>query len=206
MRRWTAVLLAVSVLGCEPTQNEEVPAVEAPGARALTAADSAAAVARAEPLATAVAQGLAQRLQERLAAVGPSGAVDFCATTALALTDSLAAAADPRIEVKRTTLRTRNPRNAPDPLERDALAWFDSVRTATGALPAHMVQAASGGEVRFYRPLVIAQFCTQCHGDPARMDSAVVRVLRERYPADQATGYREGDFRGVLRVSLPAEE
>ena len=43
------------------------------------------------------------------------------------------------------------------------------------------VQAGPDGELRYYRPLVIAPLCTQCHGDPATMDSAVVRV-RQAYP------------------------
>jgi hypothetical protein len=37
------------------------------------------------------------------------------------------------------------------------------------------------------------------------MDPGVRRVLSERYPEDLATGYEAGDFRGVVRVSIPAE-
>jgi hypothetical protein len=29
--------------------------------------------------------------------------------------------------------------------------------------------------------------------------------LAERYPDDEALGYAEGDFRGLIRVSVPAE-
>ena len=169
---------------------------------ALSAADSAATVQRAEPLASALAQGLAQRLQARLASDGAAGAVDFCSIAAMALTDSLAAEIDDAATMKRTSTRIRNPANAPDALEARALAWFDSVRAATGELPSHHVQATDD-EVRYYRPLVTAPFCTQCHGPLEELDPAVRAILAERYPADRAVGYRAGDLRGVLRVSMP---
>ena len=34
---------------------------------------------------------------------------------------------------------------------------------------------------------------------------AILEYLEERYPEDLATGYSVGDFRGVVRVSIPAD-
>ena len=199
------VLIALLLLGGCAEPARDAPAAERGGLEPAvpTAADSARAIEEGGAVATAVAQGLAQRLQARLRADGAAGAVDFCARTALALTDSLLAAHPQASAVRRTASRIRNPQNAPDEHERAALAWFDSVRAATGALPAAHVQAVGADEIRFYRPLVIAAFCTECHGAPGLMDPEVVRIIAARYPVDQATGYREGDMRGVIRVSLP---
>jgi hypothetical protein len=201
MRAWYALAGLLLASGCSE-QSEPRAAAAARDVAELTAADSARVLAEGGAIATTVAQGLAQRLQAELATAGAAGAVDFCARTALALTDSLVAATAAH-EVKRTSSRIRNPRNTPDDYERMALAWFDSVRTTTGVLPAAHVQLAGEDELRFYRPLLIAPFCTQCHGAPEQLDPEVRRILAERYPADQATGYVEGDMRGVIRVSLP---
>lgn len=196
-------LLAACAEQPQPQSQEEARAPAEPGPAALTSADSAAALERGGAVATAVAQGLAQRLQARLKEAGAVGAVDFCSRTALALTDSLLADQPAGVAVRRTSSRIRNPRNTPDALEQAALAWFDSVRTATGTLPPAYVQAASADEVRFYRPLMIAAFCTECHGNAEQIDPGVRQILAERYPADAATGYQTGDMRGVIRVSLP---
>jgi hypothetical protein len=195
-----AAILLLGGCTTQPPSDESVAGGE-PADVSLTAADSAAAVERGAAVATAVAQGLAQRLQAQLKQAGAAGAVDFCSTAALALTDSLAADEQERVTVKRTSTRIRNPRNEPDSLERRALAWFDSVHAATGEIPQSFVQAAAT-EVRFYRPLVIAPFCVQCHGPREQLDAQVTRILDERYPADRATGYQAGDLRGVIRVSL----
>lgn len=172
---------------------------------ALTAADTARVLEEGGAIATAVAQGLAGRLQAELAAAGPAGAVDFCSQTALGLTDSLVSVHSTAMAVKRTSTRIRNPQNAPDALEREAIAWFESMHAASGEWPAAHVQAAGAGEVRYYRPLMIAAFCTTCHGAAEQIDPQVRQILAERYPEDQATGYREGDLRGVIRVSLPRD-
>lgn len=202
--RWLGLMLlaACGEGGVEDTDGAARAQARADGLVALSAADSAATVQRAEPLATALAQGLAQRLQARLASDGAAGAVDFCSIAALPLTDSLAAEIAAGATMKRTSTRLRNPANAPDALEARALAWFDSVQAATGELPPHHVQATDD-EVRYYRPLVIAPFCTQCHGPLEEIDPAARAILAERYPEDRAVGYRAGDLRGVLRVSMP---
>jgi hypothetical protein len=201
MKRAGIVLALAIVAGCART----APEIEETTPMVLSAADTAAALEQGGRLATAVAQGLVQRLQAELASGGAAGAVDFCSRTALALTDSLVAAEPAGTVVRRTTTRVRNPKNAPDTLEAAALAWFDSVRTTTGVLPPSFVQAAGSNEIRFYRPLVVQQFCTGCHGAPEQIDPAVLQLLAERYPADRATGYAEGDLRGVIRVSLPRQ-
>jgi hypothetical protein len=191
-------LLLLGACGRQPDADGSASAPPPP----LGPEESARAAAEGGAIAGAIAQGLAQRLQAELERAGAAGAVDFCAREALALTDSLVGTTE-ATAVRRTSTRIRNPRNAPDALERVALAWFDSVHAATGELPPSYVQAAGEDEVRFYRPLTIAPFCTSCHGTPDAIQPEVRRMLDERYPGDRATDYEAGDLRGVIRVSLP---
>jgi hypothetical protein len=202
MMKPIAPVLIVALAACTQPAPAPDAATDNTAAVTLSANDSLAVLNRGGAIATTVAQGLAQRLQAQLAETGAAGALDFCSRTALVLTDSLTAD-QPGVSVKRTSTRIRNPRNEPDRHEQLALAWFDSMRAVSGTLPAAYVQPVSAAEARFYRPLIIAPFCTQCHGPAEKLDPRVRAALQERYPNDRAIGYQEGDLRGVIRVSLP---
>lgn len=140
-------------------------------------------------------------LSTALEAGGPAGAIDFCATRAMPLTEEVNASLD-GLQVGRTTRGLRNPANAPDSLEEAALAWFEAQKAEGGVFPSSWIQEA-GSEVRYYRPLVANGLCVQCHGPVESLSEDVRAALAERYPDDQATGYVEGDLRGLIRVSIP---
>jgi hypothetical protein len=137
---------------------------------------------------------------------GPVAAIDFCSTEAIPLTLQVQEGLDDGMVLKRTSFRYRNPENAPDAAEEEALVHFEDAITAGQSSPATFVQKVSDDEYRFYRALYLGEVCLQCHGDPNSMDPQVVAALQERYPGDLATGYKAGDFRGVVRVSVPASK
>ncbi len=167
--------------------------------------DTRAAVAEAgDTAAMTLVRTLGGRLNAALANGGPAEAVAFCSGEAQTLTDSVSQSLGPGWEVKRTTLRTRNPKNAPDSLEAEALEYF-AARQEEASPPSSYVQRTPAGSYRYYMPLRIGHMCLECHGEAATLDPAVREVLSERYPLDQATGYHEGDFRGVVRVTVPPE-
>lgn len=153
--------------------------------------------------ADALVANLVSHLSSAMADGGPVAAVEFCSTSAQDLTAGVAAAED--VRVKRTTFRYRNPANAPDEHETQALRHFEAVLAETGELPAAWVQRVGLDEYRYYRPLTIAPPCLACHGSAEDIDPAVAEILAERYPEDQATGYQARDFRGLVRVSIPSE-
>ena len=174
-------------------------------------ATRAEVVALGDSAAMTLVRTLGGRLNGALANGGAAHAIGFCAGEAQALTDSISAALGPGWEVKRTTMRTRNPRNAPDSLEAEALAFFHETEPPAGSdagdgadrQPTHLVQRTPSGDFRYYMPLRMGRMCLQCHGGEGEVDAAVRDRLAERYPADQATGYREGELRGLVRVTVP---
>jgi hypothetical protein len=107
--------------------------------------------------------------------------------------------------VKRTSLRLRNPANAPDAADQLALERVDK-DIKSGVLPKVLVQRVepAGGkpEWRVYRPVGVAQQCVTCHGPRDTMPADLLARLDERYPQDRATGYTLGQWRGLLRVSV----
>jgi hypothetical protein len=137
---------------------------------------------------------------------GAVHAIGFCSEEALSLTRSVQSEFPGDFILKRTSYRFRNPLNAPDEAEEEALLYFENAVLAGGPPPSSFVQRVSDEEYRYYRPLIVADLCLQCHGDPEAMDPEVVEALAQDYPEDLATGYEAGDFRGVVRVSVPATE
>jgi hypothetical protein len=190
------LLLCVSSLpGCTDGDNSD-------GSDAAISEHVEAEVTRiGEGAATSLREGLTARLTAAMAEGGPVAAIDVCAVDALPLTDSIAAAS-PATAMKRISLRTRNPHNAPDEAERAALEWFEA-RAAAGERPASLVQRY-GGDYRYYSPLRAAAPCLNCHGPLESLAPATRTALEARYPDDQATGYGEGDLRGLIRVTVPA--
>jgi hypothetical protein len=185
------LLIGFVVTGCERAQ---------PAGRTVT--DEEAASTGAET-ARSLREGLVRRLTAALDSAGPAGAIEVCAIEAMPLADSITRAAGNGITVRRTSDRVRNPANSPDEGDLEMLAMFEADLAAGRPLPGHRLQSAGSDTVRYYEPLRIMPLCVQCHGPAGEMDADVRRVLAERYPQDAAVGYREGDFRGLIRVSIP---
>lgn len=189
----TAILisagLAALLSGCRqgaetkaPT-SEEIQAVSEAGKKA------------AESLMTS----LGGQLKAALETGGPVNAMRVCQQVAGPLTE----AADKNFEegsIRRTSLKVRNPKNAPDEMDRQVLENLASAEE----LPASHVEW-SPGAARFYKPLVMQEICLKCHGDPATYPAELTTALAELYPSDQASGYRLGDLRGVIRVDIPRQ-
>jgi hypothetical protein len=136
---------------------------------------------------------------------GPEKAIDVCHLKALPLTGEILAGM-PRITgVKRTSLKLRNPVNAPDAAEKIALLRVEK-DIKSGVLPKVLVQRIDqdGGkpEWRVYRPVGVAQQCVVCHGPRESLAPELQARLAERYPADDAVGYSVGQWRGLIRVSV----
>jgi hypothetical protein len=156
-----------------------------------------------EPAVGALMRTLVGQLTGALEEGGVVHAMDFCATEAVPLTRMVQADLEGNLSLKRTSFRYRNPDNAPDRAEEEALRYFEEAARA-GSAPSSYVQRASDDEYRYYQPLFVGDFCLQCHGDPEMMEPGVMETLQDRYPGDLATGYQAGDFRGVVRLSIPA--
>jgi plasmid replication initiation protein len=161
-----------------------------------------AILATARDAASALGQGLMRALLARLEAAGPDSALAFCADSAQALTARYQAAG---IDVHRTSLRVRNPGNAPDSAEVRVLEYLAALKTA-GTLPTEFVEvrrSADGTrELRYFRPVTVAAGCLACHGVRENIAPSIQAVLAQRYPTDSAVGYAEGDLRGVVAVRM----
>lgn len=181
--------LVLSVAGCADPETES------------SAAPSEAEVQRVtetgKKAATALMQQLGGQLKGAIQNGGPVEAVEVCQVAALPLT-AAAGAEFEGVSIRRTTLKPRNPANAPDALDRSVLE-----RLASQAQDqAEPIVEWTDEMARYYQPLYLQALCLNCHGDPASFSEDLVNVLAKSYPEDQATGYEVGDLRGVIRVDV----
>jgi hypothetical protein len=166
---------------------------------------SAVMLLRSRSAARELLTSLRTTLEKQLAAHGPAGAVSVCADIAQDLSDAVADRNG--IGIRRVSERWRNPKDEPDVYELTVLKLFaDAMRetTLTDQSEHAGVVIEDGARVfRYMKPIRIQGMCTACHGQPARMDPAVMKALADRYPADRATGYAIGDLRGAVSVRIP---
>ena len=143
---------------------------------------------------------LSGALREALQQEGVAGAVKYCNLAAYPLVDSLSRVYD--ADIRRTSLRVRNPQDKPTEAELAVLKAYHANREA-GAPLLPGVELTGSSAVTFYAPILIQEACLQCHG---KLGETLLEedytVIRELYPGDEATGYQAGDLRGMWSVTF----
>ena len=189
------------------------PASAAEGGAALPARfvnDDTAEVAEVRRLGgdaiNRLAVTLVREVTSAIAKDGPEAAVDVCHLKALPMTNGTVAGLPRITAVKRTSLKLRNPANAPDAADQLALDYIRQQMEngdAPSALLIQRVESPSAApEWRVYKPLGVTTTCLACHGDPAEQSAALRAKLSALFPADQATGYNAREWRGLIRVTV----
>src|SRR5512135_3498271 len=133
--------------------------------------------------ASRLGQELRKKLLETMQKNGPEGAIDVCAKDAPTISSRIEQ--ELGVVIKRTSLKVRNPRNAPDPAEKELLETLAASHKAGETLPAG-VNAFPGNQSRFYKNIIVEQACLKCHGDPATMSEMVRKKIADTYPDDRA--------------------
>lgn len=161
-----------------------------------------AMVAEAQVAAGALGGEMMSMLTGALANGGPEAAIAICADSAQARTQRFQ---NSGLSVHRVGTRVRNPLNAPDTFERAILDAFEASVLA-GHPPADtaVMEALPGGgtRLRYLRPVILQEGCLACHGAREEISPSIRALLAERYPDDQATGYKVGELRGAVSVTI----
>jgi len=174
----TSVILAALLISCNGNQS------------GTTTIPNPELKTRGAEITAAVGKTLVGTVQKHMAEGGVSQAVQFCQLHALPITDSLSQVYD--VQIKRTALKTRNQNNAPDSLERVFLNQY----LASGNFESKLVATKTG--TAYFEPIILKGFCQTCHGTTgAEMAFETDSIIKSIYPLDEATGFAEGDFRGM---------
>lgn len=184
---------AGSSASAAPSVSTVAPASPAP------VATSSSALQRARAAGADLGKTLRGALEQHVAANGPVAAIDFCRTQAPALTQQVAARHGVRLG--RTSLRVRSATNTPSGWQEAVLRDL-AAQVTPGISPASLEHTAEvEGTLRWARGLRTEAVCTVCHG--ATVAEPIAAAIARHYPADRATGFAEGDLRGVVWVEVP---
>ncbi len=169
---------------------------------ASATADDGKLLEEARGVASSVPPRLLSVLQDEIAKGGPEGAIDVCREKA----PQLAREASEKTgwQIRRVSLKNRNPKAVPDVWERAVLQDFDR-RAAAGENPATLekgeVVVENGAQVyRYMKALPVQPLCLNCHGNAENIGLATKEKLAQHYSNDQGTGYTVGQIRGAITI------
>jgi hypothetical protein len=120
----------------------------------------------------------------------PEAAIDVCSKRAPELAKEASTA---NVTVGRSAFKLRNPQNAPKPWLEKAMAELEKEKPGTEA---QRVVTLPDGTVGYAEAIWMGAPCLVCHGKT--IAPGLATKLKSAYPNDHATGFSEGDFRGVF--------
>ncbi len=154
----------------------------------------------ANKVAKELLKTLGGNLKKHLKANGPVDALRFCSTNAYNLTQKVSDKFGKEIDVKRISLKPRNPANTPNSEEAAILRKMED--TYKKSQKASSIIVEKNDKTIVYKPLVIKKkACIICHGDLSKRPK-LAQAIKDIYPTDKATGYKMGDLRGAIVVTI----
>ncbi len=155
-------------------------------------------VAEARSMVKAFSGSLKEALQAAIKEGGLTNGIGVCNTVAPEI------AADNSNEqwtISRTSLKVRNPDNAPTDWQEMQFHAMEKQPVKNGK-PVEVWQvseAAGQPAFRYMSAIPTQELCLGCHGKS--INPEVKAKLAELYPEDKATGFSEGDLRGAFVVT-----
>jgi hypothetical protein len=186
---FSALAIALMLLAPASAENGSAPALKAKAAELI------------QDYAGKLKAALGAAMQAR----GPEGALEVCNKQAPAIAAEVSQGSG--WSVARTSLKSRNAASAPDAYERKIMEAFNA-RIAKGEKAADLVSAevveGNGAKTfRFIKAIPTGEVCMTCHGDT--VDPGLKQKILALYPDDQATGFKQGDMRGVFTLKKTLE-
>ncbi len=135
------------------------------------------------------------KLKEELGKGGPAAAIAVCQEEAPRIAQQVGT--EKAVKIGRTALKLRNPKNQPP-------AWAKDLIDRSVDAPTFLTNTK--GEFAALLPIKLQAQCLVCHGSGEQIPVEVRNALTQRYPNDQATGFKEGDLRGWFWVEIPTSK
>jgi hypothetical protein len=179
-------------------------AASPPSQSAAEPPDITAEVKASRAAAQQFGGALKEALQQAVQNGGPVNGIAVCHDKAGQIAADLAQKLG--MLVGRTSLKIRNPDNAPDNWELAVLKQFEA-RKAQGESADKLeffaiIDDDQGQKTfRYMKAIPTASPCLACHGE--NISPEVDVKLKEQYPNDKARGFREGDLRGAFTLAKP---
>ncbi|EAT59662.1 Tll0287-like domain-containing protein, partial [Chlorobium ferrooxidans] len=141
-------------------------------------------------------------LVNEIATNGAVKAIEVCSIKAPAM--AKAASEKTGWEIKRVSLKNRNPKGSADKWETRAIKDFEqklAVNSDAAMEKGEIVTIKGKHYFRFAKGLKTVKECLLCHGKEENIATEIKEKLKEVYPKDRATGYEINQVRGILSVT-----
>ncbi len=200
--------LVLAAASCKRTPEPEFPIPRAEAAElkptvatALPAAVENAVRKKGQAIAAQAFGVLSSRLGKAIADAGLTNAIQFCSVHGITLTTAVGVTNE--VVLRRVTHRPRNTQNRADTNELELIRYFES-ELNKGATPQPAIGTNRTGFYTYYAPIVLTlPLCLNCHGQPGQdIQPEVLTQLKATYPADDATGFKLGQLRGLWSVDF----
>lgn len=158
-----------------------------------------------QKIASDAQQALGGQLKKAISEKGPAYAVDFCNSAAYPILESVST--DFSVSIKRPSLRTRNPNDAPSPTEREILiSYQEDIEKDRELTP--VVKPLGDDQLMYAQPILInTPLCLNCHGEKGtQVAEATLAVIKKHYPTDNALNHKLGDLRGMWSITFNRKE
>ncbi len=145
-------------------------------------------------------QSLSKELQSAIKDGGITSALSVCSKKAILITSNITKE-NPDITIKRTTFKYRNPLNAPDNNDSEALNFLQKSNSTNF----YIKKVTENNQIYYlyYKKLHTKGLCLKCHGTESEITNETSLAIKKLYPNDKAVGYKSGELRGSIKVSIP---
>ncbi len=156
---------------------------------------------KGKEIAGQINSSLQEALKKAIQEKGFEGAIGFCSLKAIPITDSISQKESVRIQ--RVSHKARNPENLADSEDMKIIEKYLQISQDTLAKKQAMMVKHDEKKI-FYAPIYVANsLCLNCHGAPGKeILPSLGKVIAEKYPDDQATGFSLNDFRGLMKIEF----
>lgn len=142
---------------------------------------------------------LGKNLLEAIKEYGSTGAVEFCNTRAIPLTDSMS-------KVFKATIKrvSDKPRNANNQANETELTFINELKSTllNGKKTTPKVFEKDGKMIGYYA-IETNKMCLQCHGNKDKdIKPETYKAIKKLYPNDKAVNYGENQIRGIWVVEM----
>ena len=155
---------------------------------------------KGQEIAQATFNELSSQLMAQMKEGGPAQAVPFCKENAAVILGELSDKYD--VTIKRSSDLLRSCKIEPTERELEIIYNYQKLIKEEKELRP-IVEIDSNDKKHFYAPIKIKANCLMCHGKVNEtMSVKTDSIIKSIYPFDIATGYSEGDLRGVWSITF----
>jgi hypothetical protein len=142
-------------------------------------------------------------VKPRMKNEGVLSAARFCANKSLKEIKKLSGELGKDISIKRISLFNRNPDSYPKESEIGILKAFTLIERADAYLPKQIVQLVTEDTYKVYSASTMSsRTCKKCHGPKEKVNPEVQKLFEDKYPEDKAYGFKSGQVRGAVIITV----